>query len=1181
MFDTLLRRCCSYQENRFRLVSRSFISVKGMRNFLTFLFLFFTFLGSATNYYVSNSGNDSSAGTTPETAWQTINKINRNKFAPGDQILFEKGGIWREQLIVPTSGTSGSPIVFGAYGNGNNPIIDGADIISTLTNYSTNIWQKAGITTAPYLMYLNGTVGIPKTSIVDCTSEGDWYWDSGTNVFSVYSKSNPSGKIELGQRKAIFNVDNRNYITISNLTLQYSNENCNPKNQDYGSGAVRVRDGSYLTVTGCTIQKNGYFGVRTFGQGSSNLIFDSNTFLRNGEGYKNGANIQVSSKTNLTFTNNQCNYSGQDGLRVSGCNNATIHGNHFNNNNATGVYLLVMDTAVVYNNFFDSIGDEIDDSEDYAIGIESSNNIDIYQNTITNQLFNDAIQISSDGDANGSSNNISIYRNIIDGVTKGDGIGLGAYGNKTSENLRIYYNVIKNVDHYGIYLHSFDNEPKSSVSIFNNTFYGNKNGGVILTKDFPAVLKNNIFVNNGEPDVNAYNTTGLTTSNNLYYRTSGYVLRNNSNLYTTSTIKSFEVSAQNTDPLFTDAVNGDFTLRTGSAAINNGVDVMLNTDILGNSIVGMPDIGAFESQQINDDDNIDDDNKINNTAGYTEVYNSIAQDPYLRAMPVTFNEAGEINSISIYHEGGTGDLILGVYSDQNSLPSSRLGLTASTVINSSAGWQTVSLTSPVSVNSGQTVWLSWVFENNPGIRFTSGTPGRAYSTNTWSAGMPDTFGSASILNTKYSIYCNYTPGGDTAIDTLGYPEVYSSIARDPYLRAMPVTFNEAGEINSISIYHEGGTGNLILGVYSDQYSSPSSRLGLTASTVINSSAGWQTVSLTSPVSVNSGQTVWLSWVFQNNPGIRYTSGTPGRAYSTNTWSEGMPDTFGSASFMNNKFSIYCNYTPGGGTTIEGYPEVYSSITQSPALRAMPVTFNEAGEIYSISIYHEGGTGNLILGVYSDQNSLPSSRLGLTASTVINSSAGWQTVSLTSPVSVNSGQTVWLSWVFQNNPGIRYTSGTPGRAYSTNTWSEGMPATFGSASIMNNKFSIYCNYTVSTMILKDAKITEIELSETSHSAKNINKTTIEISDENSVNPLKKHDFKLYPNPANSFVNLDYVVIPDIETRINIIDGSGRTILNRLVDSSSNRIDISQFSSGLYYVKSINQQWNTTKKLIIKK
>ncbi|MBK6285933.1 MAG: hypothetical protein IPF54_27520 [Draconibacterium sp.] len=108
---------------------------------------------------------------------------------------------------------------------------------------------------------------------------------------------------------------------------------------------------------------------------------------------------------------------------------------------------------------------------------------------------------------------------------------------------------------------------------------------------------------------------------------------------------------------------------------------------------------------------------------------------------------------------------------------------------------------------------------------------------------------------------------------------------------------------------------------------------------------------------------------------------------------------------------------------------------------MPVTFNENANIESLSIYHNGGTGNMILGIYSDQSGVPASLIGVTLSTQLNTSEGWQTISLISPASVKSGQKVWLSWVFQKNPGIRYSIGSPARAQSDNLWSSGMPSGF--------------------------------------------------------------------------------------------------------------------------------------------
>ncbi len=74
----------------------------------------------ATNYYVSSSGNDSNNGTTAATAWKTLsaagNHVNGGSFSAGDVIYLKRGDTWNEQLIPPSSGVSGNPIQFDAYG---------------------------------------------------------------------------------------------------------------------------------------------------------------------------------------------------------------------------------------------------------------------------------------------------------------------------------------------------------------------------------------------------------------------------------------------------------------------------------------------------------------------------------------------------------------------------------------------------------------------------------------------------------------------------------------------------------------------------------------------------------------------------------------------------------------------------------------------------------------------------------------------------------------------------------------------------------------------------------------------------------------------------------------------------------------------------------------------------------
>jgi hypothetical protein len=57
--------------------------------------------------------------------------VNAASFSAGDSVLFKRGCTWREQLTVPSSGSSGNPITLGAYGTGDKPIINGADDITT------------------------------------------------------------------------------------------------------------------------------------------------------------------------------------------------------------------------------------------------------------------------------------------------------------------------------------------------------------------------------------------------------------------------------------------------------------------------------------------------------------------------------------------------------------------------------------------------------------------------------------------------------------------------------------------------------------------------------------------------------------------------------------------------------------------------------------------------------------------------------------------------------------------------------------------------------------------------------------------------------------------------------------------------------------------------------------------
>jgi hypothetical protein len=83
---------------------------------------------SGTTYYVSNSGSDTNSGTSTGSPWKTVAKVVsfEPSLAAGDCVLFQRGGVWGEQLTISNiHGTSIAPITFSNYGSGNLPVLDG------------------------------------------------------------------------------------------------------------------------------------------------------------------------------------------------------------------------------------------------------------------------------------------------------------------------------------------------------------------------------------------------------------------------------------------------------------------------------------------------------------------------------------------------------------------------------------------------------------------------------------------------------------------------------------------------------------------------------------------------------------------------------------------------------------------------------------------------------------------------------------------------------------------------------------------------------------------------------------------------------------------------------------------------------------------------------------------------
>ena len=94
-------------------------------------------------YVDSEFGNDKNDGTSENTAWRSLEKVNNSTFGPGAKILLKAGGMWIGFLQPKGSGSAEKPIIVDQYGEGEKPLIDGNGMEGkgVLSLYNQEYWE--------------------------------------------------------------------------------------------------------------------------------------------------------------------------------------------------------------------------------------------------------------------------------------------------------------------------------------------------------------------------------------------------------------------------------------------------------------------------------------------------------------------------------------------------------------------------------------------------------------------------------------------------------------------------------------------------------------------------------------------------------------------------------------------------------------------------------------------------------------------------------------------------------------------------------------------------------------------------------------------------------------------------------------------------------------------------------
>jgi len=516
-----------------------------MRRLLALLILLAAPAWAATYYVDCNAANDTDTGLIGHP-WKTIAKVNGSSFNPGDSVLFNKTCTWREQLTVPSSGTNGSPITFGAYGTGADPIISGSDVLATWTNEDV-LYYKV-VATEPQQVFSDGS-RLVQVATKGALVTGKWWWDAANT--RVYLFDDPAAlTIEAGKRDEAIVATGKSYVTVDGLTLRHGQR----------AGVDITTNDNYWIIQNCLIEYNYLWGIFNQSNSSKNV---HNTFQLNEVRYNGGPGIDNGAYTEDTLVAHNI-------IHHNGClNDADAEGNNQNytagvkSNMATCVRLTV-EYNTIYSNGFSAAWSS-------GAGIWSdgcgAGHIFRYNKIYNNGFHGITLELTSGAE---------IYGNVVYGTHQGPGgwcggiciYGRSAEGGPSNNNL-IYNNTLYDND-AGIWMRGEVGQDASLVGniVKNNIVFGStraellaENGG---ENDGTLGSGNVYWYNCFGPNANNLVEWGSGTFKTTYaqWEAAGGIILDGG---TTHSIES--------DPLFTNAAGGDFTLQAGSPCIDAGVDL--------------------------------------------------------------------------------------------------------------------------------------------------------------------------------------------------------------------------------------------------------------------------------------------------------------------------------------------------------------------------------------------------------------------------------------------------------------------------------------------------------------------------------------------------------------------------------------------------------------------------------
>ncbi len=177
-------------------------------------------------YYVDSlKGDDAHSGTLESNPWKSLEMVTGFEFMPGDEILFHRGCEWRGSLI-PRSGTSDQYIVYGAYGEGSDPILNGSVELSIPNQwelYSGSLWmsrESFPLDVGNLIFNDFSSVGVKKWKLQGLSTQGDFFYNGRDGRIYLLSARNPAScyqKIEAALNRNVVSFSHIHHVIFENL----------------------------------------------------------------------------------------------------------------------------------------------------------------------------------------------------------------------------------------------------------------------------------------------------------------------------------------------------------------------------------------------------------------------------------------------------------------------------------------------------------------------------------------------------------------------------------------------------------------------------------------------------------------------------------------------------------------------------------------------------------------------------------------------------------------------------------------------------------------------------------------------------------------------------------------------------------------------------------------------------